>query len=140
MTAYCWQPKSARRSTHSNEECFFLLSLGFFAFHRKKRKTGRAIILLPIEAPYAVLDVDKTFATRRVHKCAQLVGCAVITRRKLEHRLNAVQWEPTQIREHALDELSPTKHSGRRTKRRTNSQGDAPYNIPSFVLPAVAVQ
>lgn len=49
------------------------LTLGFFA-SREKRKTDRAVIFLPIEAPNAVLDVDKTLATRRVHKCAQLVG------------------------------------------------------------------
>lgn len=62
-----------------------------------EKRAKRAIILLPIEAPNAVLDVDKTLATRRVHKYAQLVGCAVITRRKLEHRLNAIQWESAQI-------------------------------------------
>ncbi len=114
------------------------LTLGFFAFQREVQ-TERAVILLPIEAPDAVLDVDKTFATRRVHKCAKLLGCAVITRRELAHRLNAVQWEPTQIREHALDELSPTRHSGHSTKHRTESQGDGPSSIPSFVPPAVAV-
>jgi hypothetical protein len=112
------------------------LTLGFFA-SREKRKTDRAVIFLPIEAPNAVLDVDKTLATRRVHKSAQLVGCAVITRRKLEHRLNAVQWESAQIREHALDELSPTDHSGHSTKYRTKSY--TPSSIPSFGPPAVAV-
>ena len=104
---------------------------------REKGNAERAVILLPIEAPNSVLNVDKTLATRRVHKCAQLVGCAVITRRKLEHRLNAVQWESAQIREHALDELSPAEHSGYSTKYGTKSY--APSSTPSFVPPAVAV-
>jgi hypothetical protein len=105
--------------------------------HFLEKSAKRAVILLPIEAPNAVLDVDKTLATRRVHKYPQLVRCAVITRRKLEHRLNAVQWESAQIREHAFDELLPTEHSGHSTEYMTKSY--APSSIPSFVPLAVAV-
>jgi hypothetical protein len=131
------EPKNARRSTYSNEKCLFLLSLWASSLSGEEGKTKRAVILLPIEAPNAVLDVDKTLATRRVHKHPQLVRRAVITRRKLEHRLNAVQWESAQIREHTLYELSPTKHSEHSTKYTTKSY--APSSIPSFVPPAVAV-
>jgi hypothetical protein len=40
-------------------------------------------------------------------------GCSgvVVTLRKLEHGLSVVQWEPTQVRRRALDELPPAKRS-----------------------------
>ena len=61
---------------------------------------------LPIKAPNAVLDTDEAFATRRIHESAELIDRAVISRRELEHRLDTIQREPAEVREHALDELT----------------------------------
>ena len=74
-----------------------------------QRSAKYAISPSPVESPDAVLDVDKTLATGRVHERAKLVQRPVISRRKLEHSLNAVQWKPTQVREHALDELPTSR-------------------------------
>jgi hypothetical protein len=55
-----------------------------------KKECGTSLPELPIEAPYAVLDADEAFATRRIHERAELIDCAVIPRRELEHCLYAV--------------------------------------------------
>lgn len=76
-------PAEAHSQTRNASSFSHLGLLRFPEKSAKKHKTVLAVILLPIKAPNAVLDVDETLATRRVHKCAQLVGCAVVTRRKL---------------------------------------------------------
>ncbi len=93
---------------------------------------------LPTEAPNAVLDADEAFATCRVHERAQLINRTVVPRRELEHCLDAVQWEPAEVREHTLDKLSPLVKRARPTPARRPTQNDAPSRIPSFVLPVAA--
>lgn len=88
---------------------------------RKERKEcGTSLPELPIKAPYAVLDADEALATRRIHERAELIDCAVIPRRELEHCLYAVQREATEIGKHALDELPPSINYTK-TKRTTTT-------------------
>jgi hypothetical protein len=82
---------------------------------------------LPIEAPNAVLDADETFATRRIHESAELIDCTIIPRRELEHRLDAIQREPAEIREHALNEL--TVHQLQRAQCSTRMTTHLPENL-----------
>ena len=98
-----------------------------------RKECGTSLPELPIEAPYAVLNADEAFATRRIHERAELIDCAVIPRRELEHCLYAVQRETTEIRKHTLDELPPSI-----THTQTAQITDAPSKTPSFALLVVA--
>ena len=83
-------------------------ALSLYPETENREECGTLLPELPIEAPNAVLDTDEAFATRCIHEGAELIDRAVIPWRELEHRLDAVQWEPAQVREHALDELPPS--------------------------------
>ena len=97
----------------------------------------RADSQLPIEPPNTILDIDSALAARSIHERAELINSAVVSRGKLEHRLDAIQWEPAEVGEHALDELPPS-HAQHQQKKRSKDRGHTPSNTLSSVPPVAA--
>ena len=93
-----------------------------------------------IQLPISIPTYHQTFPFRSLHERPQLLNRLIISRGKLQHDLNPINWKTSQIPKHPFDKLkrsptvsvdSPTPARGRLHKSILN----APSNRPaSFLL------
>lgn len=72
-------------------------------------------VLQLLQFPHAVLDRHQTLSSCSFHESTQLLDVPVVTRRKLQHLLYAIQREGAEVLEHALNEL---KQDQRRSEKK----------------------